>query len=77
MTIATRKHRATGHATGREVNNVYMGTIRYIYKYRTEWNCSKPYQDAQERDTWLALDRSSGHKIRQTSPTDYTVYIDY
>ncbi len=53
-----------------------MGTIQYIYKYRKEWNCERPYQDTQERDEWLALDKDSGHRIRQTSPTDYTVYIN-
>ena len=54
-----------------------MGIIQYIYKYRKEWNCRRPYQREQERDAWLALDKASGHKIRKTSPTDYTVYIDY
>lgn len=61
--------------TTRERKN--MGTIQYIYKYRKEWNCRRPYQSEQERDAWLALDKASGHKIRKTSPTDYTVYIDY
>lgn len=52
------------------------GTIRYIYRITKEWNCSRPYESKQERDTWLNLDRESGHTIKQTSETDYTVYIN-
>lgn len=53
-----------------------MGTIRYIYKHRKEWNCSRPYQNQQELAAWLSLDKASEHRVKQTRPTDYTVYIN-
>lgn len=38
-----------------------MGIIQYIYKYRKEWNCRRPYQSEQERDAWLALDKANAY----------------